>query len=174
MPSSVGHALTALAFGAVVLPRCTHWRIWAAGAASAVLLDIDAVGRPIGYGDVQWLGGHRGFTHSIVFGLGLSTVMLAMNRRWEGRFPTGLRLFMFFAVSTIAHALLDMVTTYGQGVALFAPFSWARIKSHWQPLHGIWPEITAIWIPSMLIIGLRGLRASRQQSARGASKDLLA
>jgi membrane-bound metal-dependent hydrolase YbcI (DUF457 family) len=29
--------------------------------------DLDASGRLWGSGDVQWLGGHRAFTHSVVF-----------------------------------------------------------------------------------------------------------
>ena len=54
----------------------------------AVIPDIDAIGRPFygAAGDLEWLGGHRGFTHSLTFAalLGLLAPLATIGRaRWD-------------------------------------------------------------------------------------------
>jgi hypothetical protein len=56
MPSSVAHAFTALVIGAAIIPRPVPRRVRIAGVACAVLIDLDAIGRPFGYPDVAWVG----------------------------------------------------------------------------------------------------------------------
>ena len=59
MPSSVAHGLAAIALGTLFYPS-ERARLYATAAAGSVLLDIDALGRPFGLGDVGWLGGTAG------------------------------------------------------------------------------------------------------------------
>jgi inner membrane protein len=158
MPSSVAHALTAVALGRAVYPSERNRLSWVA-VAGAVLLDLDAVGRPFGWGDVQWLGGHRALTHSLPFAaaLGLAAIGVACSAsEWRER---RLGAWAFFAVVFALHGVLDAFTTYGQGVMFFAPFDETRYQSPWRPIRGVFPEIAGIWLPALAFIWWRGRRA---------------
>jgi inner membrane protein len=152
MPSSVGHALAALAIGAVVVPRPISRRVWTVGAATAVLPDIDAIGRPFGYPDIAWLGGHRALTHSILFALVVAALAMLIWFREPQWSAARVRLLVAFAAGMISHGVLDALTTYGGGVAFLAPFTWRRFESSWEPIRGVWSEVIAIWIPSSFIL----------------------
>jgi len=148
MPSSIAHGLAALALGALVYPA-ERARLYGVAAAGAVLLDIDAIGRPFGLGDVGWLGGHRALTHSVPFAVGLAVLAVAAMCRgdhWRGR---RIGVWAFFTLAFALHGVLDAFTTYGEGVMFLAPFSMWRYKSPWQPIHGVVPEIVAIWVPAL-------------------------
>ena len=154
MPSSVAHSLTAVALGAVFYPA-ERARLYAAAAAAAVLLDIDAIGRPFGLGDVTWLGGHRALTHSLPFAAALAAILvLAACRRadWQAR---RLGVWAYFALAFALHGVLDALTTYGEGVMFFAPFSASRYKAPWQPFHRILPEVIGVWLPALAIVWYR-------------------
>ncbi len=51
-----------------------------------------------------------------------------------------------------AHGILDTFTDYGDGVALFAPFSWLRFESEWKPFQGLWEEVPVVWPPCYLVL----------------------
>jgi membrane-bound metal-dependent hydrolase YbcI (DUF457 family) len=160
MASSIGHALTALVIGAAMVPHSAPRRVWIAAAATAVLPDVDAIGRPFGYPDVAWLGGHRALTHSLAFALvvaALVTLVWFRGPTWSGMRT---RLVAAFAAGMIAHGVLDAFTTYGRGVAFLAPFTWRRFESAWEPVRGVWSEVIAIWVPSSLILWHVRIRAS--------------
>ena len=114
MPSSLSHAMVAVTLGSLVAPRKLLRPFLIIGATCAVLPDIDAIGRP-SYGvagDLQSLGGHRGFTHSITFATMLGVVVssvTAIDRRWTGQ---RVRLGIFIAVVTALHGVLDLVTQH--------------------------------------------------------------
>jgi membrane-bound metal-dependent hydrolase YbcI (DUF457 family) len=147
MPSSIAHGLAAVALGALFYPA-ERARIYGVGAAGAVLLDTDAIGRPFGL-DTGWLGGHRALTHSVPFAVALAVVTVAAVCRgddWRGR---RVGAWAFFTLAFALHGVLDALTTYGEGVMFFAPFSLWRYKSPWQPIHGVIPEIVAIWLPAL-------------------------
>ena len=155
MPSSVAHALTAVALGTVLYPAERTRRLYALAAACAVLVDLDAVGRPFGRGDVVWLGGHRALTHSLAFAALLAAAVVAAAYRGpEGR-GRRLGLWAYLALATAAHGALDALTTYGEGVMFLAPFSEARFKSPWRPFHRIVPEMVGVWLPAALVIWYR-------------------
>lgn len=151
MPSSVAHGLTAVALGAAWYPTARP-RLYATAAAGAVLLDIDAIGRPFGLGDVDWLGGHRALTHSLPFAAALAAVLVSAAYRgpdWRGR---RIGAWAYFALAFALHGALDALTTYGDGVMFFAPFSTWRFKAPWQPFHGIVPEIVGVWLPALAMV----------------------
>lgn len=153
MPSSIAHALTALPVGAALLPTDIPRRVWIAGFACAVVPDIDAIGRPFGFGDLAFLGGHRALTHSLPFAIALSFVVVAfLCRHAAARKDCG-RTTVLLVVATASHGLLDTLTAYGEGVTLLAPFSMQRYTAPWHPLNGL-NEITWIWLPALLVFGV--------------------
>lgn len=162
MPSSVAHGFAVIAVGTVLRLPARVRPAWYAGIASAVLLDLDAIGRPFGGGDIAWLGGHRALTHSLPFALTVGGVLaLMLSRPLRGVLSTG-RLWVFFALAMASHGVLDAMSDYGAGVAFFAPLVAARWKLAWQPFDGILPEVLGIWVPGFLLAGwlVHGERAA--------------
>lgn len=151
MPSSIAHGLTAVALGSMFYPA-ERAKLYVVAAAGAVLLDIDALGRPFGRGDVGWLGGHRGLTHSVPFAAALAAaVVFAWCRgpEWKGR---RLGVWAYFALAFALHGALDALASYGEGVMFLAPFSASRFRAPWQPFHQILPEIIGVWLPTLGIV----------------------
>ena len=62
MPSSVAHGFVAIALGTVLRVPASVRSAWYVGIAAAVLLDLDAIGRPFGRGDLVRLDGHRSWS----------------------------------------------------------------------------------------------------------------
>jgi inner membrane protein len=164
VPSSVAHGCAALALGAAILPRPLPRRLAVTGVACAVLIDLDAIGRPFGRGDVEWLGGHRALTHSLFFAVIVAALLTLI---WKGPASGAYarwRVFAFLAGAMIAHGILDMFTDNHPAVAIFAPFSWQRFRAPWEPFGGIWLEIFVIWIPCWLFIRYRNRTESEFHS----------
>jgi membrane-bound metal-dependent hydrolase YbcI (DUF457 family) len=55
-----------------------------------------------------------------------------------------------FAV-ILSHGVLDTFTTYGEGVAFFAPVSTERWTAPWHPFTGLLAEVVVIWLPAWLV-----------------------
>lgn len=99
-------------------------------SALSLLPDADVIGFGLGvrYAD-EW--GHRGATHSLVFGVALGAVIgLAAPLAGARRVRSGL----LAAAVLISHPLLDMLTTGGLGCALFWPFDLTRYFAPWRPI----------------------------------------
>lgn len=77
--------------------------------------------------------GHRGFTHSILFALLLSLLLVALFFR-EKSTKTRLLLGFLFFIATLSHGLLDSLTTGGLGVNYFFPFDNSRYFFPWRPI----------------------------------------
>ena len=70
---------------------------------------------------------HRGFTHSILFGLVITFVMASLAERWHRPHNISLmRWISFFGAVILTHIFLDAFNNYG--VAWFEPFSHYRIS----------------------------------------------
>ncbi len=152
MPSSVGHAVAALAVCAALRPPAPRRRFWIAAAVCAVLPDLDAIGRPFGRGDIAWLGGHRALTHSLAFAALLAAAVVVVwfrSPHWDGR---RVRLWAALTLGTASHGLLDALAVYGAGVMFLAPFSMRRFEAPWQPFEGIAVEVLLLWIPGALAL----------------------
>jgi inner membrane protein len=154
MPSSIAHGFTALALGAGLLPRPLPRRVAITGIACAVLLDLDAIGRPFGRGDVAWLGGHRALTHSVFFALAVGGLLTLLLKGGQGPVARW-RVFAFLTSAMLAHGILDMFTDDHPAVAIFAPVSWERFRAPWQPFQRIWMEVLIVWIPCWLFVRYR-------------------
>ena len=150
MPSSIAHASVAVLASPLLDARWRTPRVIGLTAAAAAAPDLDAIGRPFGYADVGFLGGHRALTHSVFAALVVGAIALAFVARTTVP-RDGVRIALFVFCVVASHGLLDAFTTYGDGVAIFAPFSWYRWKSPWQPFGGLWSEMLALWVPAALM-----------------------
>lgn len=96
----------------------------------ACLPDADVVAFTLGipYG-APW--GHRGAAHSIVFAALLAAALAGITRL------AGQRALLPFLTSwavIASHGILDAFTDGGKGIALFWPFSDARVFASWRPI----------------------------------------
>lgn len=161
------HPLVPLAVS-VFLPRETATStLLLAGAACSIIPDLDVIGFGFGikYNDML---GHRGLTHSILFAVALSALL--SFTLFRNAHTSHLVIFLFLFLSTLSHALLDMLTNGGLGVALLAPFSNKRFFFAWRPIEvspiGIgsffsdWgvqvilSELKWVWLPSGVVFTL--------------------
>jgi inner membrane protein len=166
MPSSLTHAGAAVAIGAGFAPPGTPRRYWVAGVLCAVLPDLDAIGRPFGYGDLAFLGGHRALTHSVSFAIAVGVVVALLAFRDPHQPCSRTWLATYLALATASHGLLDLLTTYGAGVALLSPFSAVRFQSPWQPIGSLLDEVVYGLVPLALCIWAIRLRPQRTQPRR--------
>jgi inner membrane protein len=121
-------------------------------ATCAVLPDLDAIGWPFGLPDIAWLGGHRALTHSLLFAGALGAAVGAIYTRSLERRGIRLRVCIALAIATATHGVLDAMTTYGAGVAFFAPLWWTRYKFGWEPLTGVVAEVVLLWLPAVCLL----------------------
>ena len=135
MPSSLSHAIAGLTVGVVLRPVSPTRRFWWAAGLCAVLPDLDAIGRPFGSVGLESIaGGHRGFTHSMVFALAFGAVVAWSFFRGNEWDETRGRLWLCFALATATHGVLDALNTKGEGVKFLSPFSDDRFTFPWQPI----------------------------------------
>jgi inner membrane protein len=162
MPSSISHAMAAVALGAALAPRHSIRPLIIAGVLCAVLPDVDALPRLIGRADLALFGGHRAFTHSILFALatGLIVAMIAPQRWGFARW----RVFTFITLATVSHGVLDAFTDFGTpiGVAFLSPFLQTRFISPWRPIAGEFSELLWVLAPltaaTVAVLRMRRMR----------------
>ncbi|WP_298900235.1 metal-dependent hydrolase [uncultured Psychroserpens sp.] len=161
MASIFGHGLVAYTT-AKILDSKSNKLLMILAIGSAILPDLDILAFKFGVDYLHPLG-HRGFTHSILFAL-IWSVLLSVFFGKTRKLIFAIVLFL----STISHALLDAMTTGGEGVGFFIPFENSRyffpfriIKvspigiekffSEWG-LQVIMSEIKYIGIPCIIIL----------------------
>ncbi|MBS1963736.1 MAG: metal-dependent hydrolase [Bdellovibrionales bacterium] len=130
MASAFGHSLAAYTIAKTAKgPRLTgKLAFWS--ALSGVLPDADVISFRFGipYGDPL---GHRGLTHSLLFGALWSLLVARLVFRREERRGT---TFFVLLLASYSHGLLDAMTTGGQGVGFFIPFSNERYFFPFRPI----------------------------------------
>jgi inner membrane protein len=156
------HAAAGLGLAAVLAPRRLAWPYWVLAGVLPVLPDLDT----LSLSSYSSVGGHRGFTHSLTFALAVGIVAAGLTG-WYLRVGFWRLALVFFAV-TASHALLDMMTRGGNGVALWWPVSEERVGS-WGPIPVAdlgfdWPdpcrsravrgELLYVWLPLTIVVGL--------------------
>ena len=118
--------------------------LWGAFAQSAPDVDFIAA---------TWLDpsanllAHRGFTHSILFGLLISVFLALTAEKWHRPHDIGLKKWLvFFMTEIFVHLFLDGMNSYGIG--WFEPFSHQRISLNLifvvDPFFSIWPGLAVI------------------------------
>jgi inner membrane protein len=172
----------ASAFTHIAAPLTMRWihgsekiglRLLWLGMFLSVAPDLDVVAFKFGIPYASpW--GHRGFTHSIAFSFMVSLMLLVAADYFQ---TTRRRLFGFCFISLLSHALLDMLTNGGLGVALFWPLTSERYFFPWRgiqvspigvknffSLRGLKvlaSELVFVWLPCLCLIG--SIRLLRRQ-----------
>ena len=162
--------MAAAAVASVFLPRAVPSRTWLLIAGAAVIPDLDAVGRLWGAGDVGWLGGHRAFTHSLVFATVLGALVCLTSWRTVTDNRSRVICWMAGTLAVATHGILDSLTTYGEGVQFFAPFTSDRYTAAWPVLgDGIVRDSIAFvlfFIVARMVVVRRGLPLPGMTGAR--------
>ncbi|WP_342316989.1 metal-dependent hydrolase [Lysobacter sp. FW306-1B-D06B] len=176
MPTVFTHAVVPLAIGIALGPRAIDRRLLLAGAVAAVLPDADVVAFKLGIAYADDFG-HRGASHSLVFAVTLGLLAACFHGALRSA-PWKAALWCF--ACALSHPLLDALTNGGLGVALWWPWSDARLFAPWRPiavspigagffsargLAVIASEIRWVWLPcailAMTILALRRAVSSR-------------
>lgn len=162
MPTIFTHAVVPLAARLALGRRALPPRLIAAGVIASMAPDFDTVAFKLGIAYADQFG-HRGATHSIVFALVLG-LLASIAAPWlrSGHW----RAFVFIALCTLSHPLLDALTSGGLGVALLWPASHERFFAPWRPiavspigarffsargLTILWSELKWVWLPCAVI-----------------------
>jgi inner membrane protein len=142
MASAFGHALAAATLPRVLTRRSLPTRFWVLTLVCGILPDIDVLAFRLGIPYRHPLG-HRGFTHSIVFGfIWASALTLVFFRKQANKF----QIFFLLLVSTLSHGVLDAMTNGGLGVGFFIPWKETR---YFFPFHPI--EVSPIKVERFFV-----------------------
>jgi inner membrane protein len=149
--------MLAVAIGSAIAPRSALAPVLMAGAACAVLPDLDLAFALLG---VAGRDLHRTVTHSVFVATGVGLLALAATR-WR---PGAARVALYMALATASHGLLDAMTTYPLGVAFLSPVSWTRHVAPWQPIDGRAVELwfgLGLGVFAYVTLRLRGVAGLR-------------
>ncbi|SEQ02144.1 inner membrane protein [Hyunsoonleella jejuensis] len=119
MASVFGHGIVGFTLAKLIDNKNLRWLMLAA-IFSTILPDVDVFGFRLGIPYESPLG-HRGVTHSILFAVFWSLLLMCtLGKKHK------LMWFLVIFLSTLSHALLDAITTGGEGVGFFIPFENSR------------------------------------------------
>lgn len=183
MPTVMTHALVGVGLGRLFTSRRAGGLFWGLAAILPMVPDLDFVAFYLGIRYEEPLG-HRGFSHSLLFALGLGLAAAALTYRRLGFRLLDLGGF-FFAVAA-SHGILDACTNGGLGVAFFWPWTNERYFLPWraievspiglgffssQGLNVLWSEVSWVWLPMAAVVGAVELgRALRRRAKPVAPK----
>lgn len=119
MASVFGHAAAAYGLLHVHSRSIFNRTVLFLGICSSIIPDIDVLAYNYGIMGDHILG-HRGLTHSILFGLVWAMILVILFHKNESN---RLVLFTYYSIVTISHGLLDSMTTGGEGIAFFYPLT---------------------------------------------------
>ncbi len=162
MPTIISHIAVPLAIGFGLGKRKVSEHLLCAGVVASIIPDTDVIGFKFG---IQYASqfGHRGFSHSICFGLVLGLIALLAHKKLD---CSRLSAFLFVSLCATSHGLLDALTDGGLGVALFWPFENTRYFFPWtgievsgigrgfftmRSLSVLASEFRWIWCPAILV-----------------------
>lgn len=163
MCSIISHPVVPVAISFLLPKEIATPKLVLAGAVCSIIPDLDVVAFRLGI-SYQDMFGHRGFSHSIVFAGLLAAFVGFILFRNSDRLAIKLG---FLFVSTLSHALLDMLTNGGLGAAIFAPLTDVRFFFPFRPievsplgirnffssqgLEVIVNELKWVWLPSVAV-----------------------
>lgn len=133
MASAFGHALVAITAGKTYSKKFTSLKFFILGCVCATFPDLDVI--MFQFVSYNHFLGHRGFFHSLVFCFLFALLITFLFFRTEkaGSKPWFIYVFYFFLCGA-SHAIFDMLTTGGLGIAIFAPFDNTRYFFPWRPI----------------------------------------
>ena len=156
------HAFVGLGIGKVFATRRLPVWFWLLAGFLPIVPDFDVFSL-CAYGS---LWGHRGFTHSLCFALGLSLPAVALTFRFlPVRFWP---LWGLFFLMVASHGILDAFTDGGFGIPFFWPFYNHRYGPY-GPIHvqdigfeipdprvsrSVRTELLYVWVPTTVLVSL--------------------
>ena len=176
MPTIFTHAVFAAATGKAFLKKSVSAWFWFLMAICAIIPDADVVTRYFG-AERGSMFSHRGFTHSIFFAALFGALTASFAHKFLKPGLSFVKLFVFFALATFSHPLLDMLTNGGSGVALLAPLSNERFAFPRRPIEVspiglgffsdrgwtvILSEIIWVWLPALAFLLLAKFTFNRK------------
>ncbi|MBX2892351.1 MAG: metal-dependent hydrolase [Saprospiraceae bacterium] len=181
MASIFGHIAASTAMGFAFFPKQVRPAVLLLTGFCAFAPDLDVLAFRFGIPyDSEW--GHRGWTHSVFFGMlfgvlvaGLFSLLCSRQRfEWE--------LFLWCVLSAISHPLLDMLTNGGRGCALWWPLSTERLFFSFRPIQvspiSVWDfigrwgimvllsELVWIGVPCLLLVASARLGRRKWRKVR--------
>ena len=178
------HALIPVAAGVALGRTRIAPRLVLAGMAAAMLPDADVAMFKLGI-DYAHAFGHRGASHSLVFALACG-LLAACSARILKAPPIATLLFV--ALSAASHALLDMLTDGGLGVALFWPWSDTRHFAPWRVIdvspfanrffsargvEVLLSELRWVWMPTLSLAAIAAWRRCRSDVSRDRTAGVI-
>ncbi len=130
MASAFGHAASAIGLGKLFSKNSRSLKVFILGVISAIFPDVDVIAYKFGMDGLD-LFGHRGFTHSFFFAMLWAFLLLCVFHKKQPKLDK-IRLGFFYFIAMSTHGLLDAMTTGGNGIAFFAPFSAERYFFPWR------------------------------------------
>jgi inner membrane protein len=167
MPTIISHGLVALVFGKT-FSKSIGAKFWILTIICAILPDIDVImfffGIPYGH-----MYGHRGFSHSILFALLVSFIVVLIGfRKIERNTKVWWSFVLYFFLVGLSHGILDAMTSGGLGIGFFMPFDSTRYFFPFRPIRVspfsvmhffgtegqriIVSELIWIWIPAIILL----------------------
>jgi len=163
MPTLFTHPLIPIATMSLLGRAGISRRLLFVACVVSILPDIDILAFSLGI-PYESQFGHRGFTHSIIFSLGLGLLAVMMHKCL---LSSKGKSFILVSVAGISHGVLDALTNGGLGIAFFWPLNETRYFLPWTPLEVspigagflsqrgavvLVSEFIWIWLPSLLLI----------------------
>ena len=117
MASVFGHAILAGAVGSALKEELRKPKVFILGIICSIFPDADILAFRFGI-PYEGFWGHRGMTHSILFGLllGLFVVLLF---HWRSSLRNKSILSIYYSICAISHGILDGMTTGGRELHIF-------------------------------------------------------
>lgn len=180
MPTVLTHAAVGLGLGRVFTARPMPPLYWALLAVLPMVPDVDVLAFTLGV-PYEAAFGHRGFTHSLVFALGVAVGAAALTAGRVGVPFADWCGLLFVAVAS--HGILDAMTDGGLGIAFFWPFDDTRSFLPWRPirvspigagffsirgLDTLGSEVVWVWLPAAVVLGVVEIVRRAWPRTRGA------
>lgn len=178
MPTIISHPVAAIGLFPWFRRQIGGTAIATLGILLTMAPDIDVIAFRFGI-PYEHMFGHRGISHSLAAALLISGLVAAIAARLSRQHPGLLWAYFFFCMAS--HGLLDMMTSGGRGIAIFAPFTNERYFFEVRPIvvsaigvadfqTGRWMDVMAselrwIWFP-FLGLGLAGIAVQRKLTRR--------
>ncbi|MBN2209974.1 MAG: metal-dependent hydrolase [Sedimentisphaerales bacterium] len=139
--TTIGHTLTGLTLGVLALPRgLSRWGRLAYFASFIVLANVPDIRLPY-WGHQRYAISHSVFTNLALMGLAVVLVRIFGRQKLWSKWP----VIIAGCGAWLSHLLLDSFYNHGRGIAMFWPFSSARLVlplPWFSNLHDIPPLFT--------------------------------
>jgi inner membrane protein len=143
---TVTHIVLGACIGEAIAGKVLGKRAMLLGAIAQTVPDTDFIPQ-LWLNTTDDLLAHRGFTHSLLFGI-IATILLSLiaKKIYNKRPVSRRRWFLLFSVNIFAHIFLDTFNAYGTG--WLEPFNDDRLSFHLlyvaDPFFSIWPFLAVM------------------------------